>query len=79
MEDSKIDYSKLTYRSGDLKYFNFNDFWPLSSVYLKLTDGDIGINVVKLRLKEFEGQINRLKVKKPRIEPYKTNKKSRLK
>ena len=61
------------------KYFNFHEFGPLSSVYLKLADRDIGINVVKIRLKELEDQKNKLRVKKARIEPYKTNKKDVLK
>ena len=51
MESSKFDYSKLLYRSGDNEYFDFTRFRPLLSVYLKLVNGSIGINVVKLKLK----------------------------
>ena len=58
MEASKIDFLKLAYRSANKKYFNFNEFVPLSSDYLKL---------------EFEEQINKLRVKKARTKPYKTN------
>ena len=36
MESSKIDYSKLIYKSDDNQYFDFNSFGPLSSLYLKL-------------------------------------------
>ena len=43
MESSKIDYSKLIYKSGDNEYFDFNRSGRLSSVYLKLVNGDIGI------------------------------------
>ena len=31
LEGSKIDYSKLVYRSGDNEYFDFARFGPLSS------------------------------------------------
>ena len=36
MESSKIEYSKLIYKSDDNQYFDFNSFGPLSSLYLKL-------------------------------------------
>ena len=45
IESSKTAYSKLIYKSGDNQYFDFNRFVPLSSVYLKLVNRDIGINV----------------------------------
>ena len=35
-DGSKIDYSKLVYRSVDNEYFNFTRFGPLCSFYLKL-------------------------------------------
>ena len=47
MEGSKTDYSKLVYRSGDNGCFNFYEFVPLFSFYLKLINGVIGINVAK--------------------------------
>ena len=64
MEVSKIDYPKLVYRSGGNEYFDFTRFRPLSSVYLKLVNGNIGINIVKLKLKEFTNEIDSLKRKK---------------
>ena len=54
LEGSKIDYSKLVHRSGDNEYFDFTRFRPLSSVYLNLLDGSIGINVVKLNWKDLK-------------------------
>ena len=56
LERSETNYSKLVYKSGDNKYFDFNftRFGPLSSFYLKLMNGDIGINVVKLNMKKFK-------------------------
>ena len=75
MESSKTDYSKLIYKSGDSQYFNFNRFAPLSSVYLKLVNRDTGINVLKLRLQEFQDEIDKLTIKKTKKDPYKTNKK----
>ena len=41
MERSEINYSKLLYKSGDNKYFDFTRFGPLSSFYLKLTKMEI--------------------------------------
>ena len=64
MEGSKTDYSKLVYRSGDDIYFDFTKYEPLPSFYFKLISGDIGINVVKLSMKEFKNEINRLKKRK---------------
>ena len=64
MERSEIDYSKLVYKSGDNKYFDFIKFGPLSSFYLKLMNGDIGIDVVKLNIEEFKKEIDTLEKKK---------------
>ena len=75
MESSKTAYSKLIYKSGDNQYFDFNRFVPLSSVYLKLVNRDIGINVWKLRLQEFQDEIDKLTINKTKKDPYKTNKK----
>ena len=61
MEGSKIDYSKLVYRSGDNEYFDFTRFGPLSSFYLKLINATIGINVAKLNMKDFKNETDRLK------------------
>ena len=68
MESSKTDYSKLIYKSSDNQYFDFNRFGPLSSVYLKLVNGSIGINVLKLRLQEFQDEIDKLINKKTKKE-----------
>ena len=54
MECSKIGYSKLVYSSGDNEYFDFTRFGLLSSSYLKLINGSIGINVAKLKLKSLK-------------------------
>ena len=54
MEHSKTDYSKLVYRKDDNDFFDFARFGLLSSFYLKLVNGSIGINVAKLKLKEFK-------------------------
>ena len=78
MEGSEIDYSKLVYRSDDNEYFDFTRFGPLSSVYLKLVNGNIGINVVKLTLKEFKSGMNSRKRKKTMNQSYKLNKKHTL-
>ena len=72
MEGSKIDYSKLVYKSEDNEYFDFTRFGPLPSFYLKLIS-DIGINVAKLCMKEFENEIERLEKKKTRKQSYKKN------
>ena len=53
MEGSKIDYSKLVYRSGNNECIDFTRFGSLSSVYWKLVTG----KVVKLKLKEFKNEI----------------------
>ena len=47
MEGSKINYSKLVYREGGNVYFDFTRSGPLSSFYLKLINGNIGISVAK--------------------------------
>ena len=78
MEGGKIDHSKLVYRSGDNEYFDFNRFGPLSSFYLKLVNGNIGIGVVKLNTKEFRNKIDKLERKKAKKQSYKTNKKEVL-
>ena len=54
IDGNKIDYSKLAYRSGDNEYFDFTKFGPLSSFYLKLINGNIGINIEKLNMNEFK-------------------------
>ena len=79
MERSEINYSKLLYKSGDNKYFDFTRFWLLSSFYLKLINGDISINAAKLSIKEFKNEIDRLEKKKTKKEPYKKNKEDVLK
>ena len=53
MERSEIDYSKMVYESGNNKYFDSNRFGPLSSFYLRLMNGNIGINAAKLSIEEF--------------------------
>ena len=78
MEGSKIDYSKLVYRSGDNQYFDFNWFGTFSSIYLKLTNGNIGINVAKLNIEDFRDEIDRLERTKAKKELYKRNKKEVL-
>ena len=78
MEGGKIDHSKLVCRSGDNEYFDFNRFGPLSSFYLKLVNGNIGIGVVKLNTKEFRNKIDKLERKKAKKQSYKTNKKEVL-
>ena len=75
MEGSKIDYSKLIYRSGDNENFDFTRFGALSSAYLKLVNGYVDINVVKLKLKEFKNETDSLERKKSKKQSYKINKK----
>ena len=79
MDSSKIDYSKLMYRSGDNGYFNFDRFGPVSSFYLKLINGNIGINVAKLNMKKFKNEIDRLKRKEAKKTTCKKNKEDVLK
>ena len=79
METSEINYSKLVYKSSDNKYFDFNRFGPLSSFYLRLMNGDIGIDVVKLNMEEFKKEIDRLEKRKQKQIPTKKNKEGVLK
>ena len=51
---------------------------PLSSIYLKLINEDIDINVVKLNIEEFKDEIDKLEKKKAKKESYKRNKKEVL-
>ena len=67
------------YRSVDIEYFEFTRFGPLSSVYLKLVNGSIGINFAKLKLKELKNEIDCLKRKKVKKQSCKINKKCTLK
>ena len=53
IEGSKIDYSKLVYRSRYNKYFDFARFGSLSRFYLSLMNNRIGINLAKVNIKEF--------------------------
>ena len=78
MERSEIDYSKMVYKSGNNKYFDFNRFGPLSSFYLRLMNGNIGNNAAKLSIEEFGNEIYMLKNKKAKKELYKRNKKNVL-
>ena len=66
MQGSKIDYSKLVYRSGDKEYLDFNRFGTLTSFCLKLANRNIGINVAKFNMKKFKKEIDRLKTRKQR-------------
>ena len=78
MEGSKTDYSKLVYRSDDDYCFSFTRFGLLSSFYLKLINGNIGISVAKLNMEEFRDEIKRLENKKAKKDSYKKNKKDIL-
>ena len=62
------------HRSSD-GHLNFARFGPLSSFYLKLINGSIGINVAKSKLKEFNNKIDSIKRKNAKKQLYKTNKK----
>ena len=62
------------YRSRNNEYFDFSRFVQLSSFYLKLVNGSIGINVAKLKLKEVTHEIDSLKRKKEKKHTYKINK-----
>ena len=64
MQGSEIDYYKLVYKSGDNEYIDFTRFALLSSFYLKLINGNIGINVAKLNMKKFKNDIDKIKRKK---------------
>ena len=65
---------KLVCWPSDNEYFDFTEFGPLSSFYLKLMNGNIGINVAKLNMKEVENRIDSLKRKKAKKSTYKKNK-----
>ena len=67
------------YRSGDNGYFNFDRFGLVSSFYLKLINGNIGINVAKLNMKKFKNEIDRLKRKEAKKTTCKKNKEDVLK
>ena len=67
MEGRKINYSKLVYRAGGNVYFDFTRSGPLSSFYLKLINGNIGISVAKLNMEEFRDEIKRLDNKKVKM------------
>ena len=54
------------------------DPYLVTAIYLKLINGSIGINVEKLKLKEFKNKIDSLKRKKAKKQPYKINKKDAL-
>ena len=82
MEGNKIDYSRLVYKSSDKKYFDLT----LSSFYLKLINGNIDINVVKLNMKEFKKKRDKQARKKENKESVvvvqrknKKNKKKKIK
>ena len=64
----------MVHRSSD-EHLNFARFGPLSSFYLKLINGSIGINVAKSKLKEFNNKIDSIKRKNAKKQLYKTNKK----
>ena len=66
---------KLVYWPSDNEYFDFTEFRPLCSFYLKLINGNTGINVAKLSMKEVENRIDSLKRKKAKISTYKKIKK----
>ena len=74
----KTDCSKLVYRSGENEYFDFTKFGQVSSFYLKLVNGNIGVNVAKLSMNEFKNEIDRRKKKKAKKSSYKINKKDVL-
>ena len=78
MEGSKINYSKLVYREGGNVYFDFTRSGPLSSFYLKLINGNIGISVAKWNMEEFRDEIKRQENKRAKKKPYKINKKQVL-
>ena len=75
IERSEIDYSKFVYKSSDNKCSDVARFGLLSSFSLKLINGDISINTVKLSMKEFKNNIGRIKSKKVKKESQKKKKK----
>ena len=72
MQGSEIDYYKLVYKSGDNEHIDFTRFGPLSSFYLKLINGNIGINVAKLNMKKFKNDIDKIKRKKAKKDKKQT-------
>ena len=72
MQGSGIDYYKLVYKSGDNEHIDFTRFGPLSSFYLKLINGNIGINVAKLNMKKFKNDIDKIKRKKAKKDKKQT-------
>ena len=78
MQGSKIDYSKLVYRSSYNEHFDYTTFAPLSSFYWKLINENIGINVAKLSINEFKADIDKLKRNQAKKRSYKTNKRDVL-
>ena len=61
-----------------ISILTFKKTGPLSSIYLKLINENIGINVVKLNIEEFKDEIDKLEKKKAKKESYKRNKKEVL-
>ena len=61
-------------RSGDNVYFDLSRFGLLSSFYLKLVNGNVGIGTAKLNVAEFRDMIDELGKKKVKKEPYKKQK-----
>ena len=70
-EGSKNDYSKLTYKSCDNVFFDFNRSGPLSCFYLRLMNRNISINNAKVSLREFKNGMERLIKKETRKLAYK--------
>ena len=62
---------KLVCWPSDNECFDFTEFGPLPSFYLKLMNRNIGINVAKLNMKEVENRIDSLKRKKAKKSTYK--------
>ena len=49
-----------------ISILTFKKTGPLSSIYLKLINENIGINVVKLNIEEFKDEIDKLEKRKRR-------------
>ena len=75
-----VKLTTLNWYTGQVinEYFDFTRFGALSSAYLKLVNGNVGINVVKLKLKEFKNEIDSLERKKAKKQSNKINKKDPL-
>ena len=69
LEGKEIGYNNLVYKSGDNEYFDFGKYGPLSSLYLRLVEGNISFKKAKLSLKEFIAEMNRLEKKKAKNHP----------